>query len=165
MMQKKFLLLVVALFGVFTVLLFARPVNKDPVESRYIQKAEEELVDQNYKVEREQEAKWLLKNKANQPEGFAYLGKAQGYADKIIILVITDLKRQIQDISVIKHTETPSYFQRLVDNRFFDQFIGKDPANIGEQDDIDNVSGATITCEAILHAIENAYRRGEGNSD
>lgn len=164
-MQKKFFLLVIVLFGLFTVLLFARAVNKDPVESRYIQKAEEELVDQNYKFERKQETKWLLKNNVDQPEGFAYLGEGQGYAGEIIILVITDPKTQIQDISVIKHAETPSYFQRLVDNRFFEQLSGKDPENIGEQDDIDIVSGATISCAGTLQAIENAYRRGEGKSD
>lgn len=83
--------------------------------------------------------------------------KIRGYAGPIKLMVGTDTKGTIQGVEVIKHSETPSYVLTL--DEFLKQFVSlniKSAFKLG--DNIDGITRATITCEAITRAVEQSLK-------
>lgn len=73
----------------------------------------------------------------------------------------TEQSAKIQEVVVLSHKETPSYLQKLVRERFFHQFINKPLTNdflFGE--DVDGVSGATVSSQGFTTAIADALHLG-----
>ncbi|MBE2269358.1 MAG: FMN-binding protein [Anaerolinea sp.] len=91
--------------------------------------------------------------------GYAKVGIASGYGGPIAMLVGTDANGVILDVSVISHSETPNFFRQLERAGFYRQFTD---ANYGDSltvgDDIDGVSGATLSSEAVAQSIRQAVR-------
>lgn len=80
-----------------------------------------------------------------------------GYAGPIKVMVGIDIKGTINKIHIISHTETPSYMTTL--NKFTAQFKSldiKSKFKVGK--DIDAISRATITSEAITRAVEKSFK-------
>ncbi len=91
--------------------------------------------------------------------GYAMVGVATGYGGPIAMLVGTDPAGTITAVSVVEHAETPNFFRQLERVRFYDQFTGTsygDSLYLGE--DIDGVSGATLSAEAVAQGIRQAVR-------
>lgn len=68
---------------------------------------------------------------------------------------------RIKEVVVFTHTETPPYLQKLVRQKFFNQFINKtvtDNFLFGE--DVDGISGATISSRGFTRAIADAVHKG-----
>ncbi len=68
---------------------------------------------------------------------------------------------RIKDVVVLSHKETPAYLEKLVREGFFHQFIDKwvtDDFLYGQ--DVDAVSGATISSKGITQAMGNALHLG-----
>ncbi len=68
---------------------------------------------------------------------------------------------RIKDVVVLSHKETPAYLEKLVRKGFFQQFIDKwvtDDFLYGQ--DVDGISGATITAKGITRAMGNALHLG-----
>lgn len=81
----------------------------------------------------------------------------RGYAGPIKMMVGMDRKGSITKIHVISHSETPSYVFDL--DTFLDQFRSrgvKDSFVLGK--DIDGISRATISSEAITRAVEKSLK-------
>ncbi len=85
--------------------------------------------------------------------------EADGYGGPLRTLVGVSPEGAIIDLVIVKDRETPSYLQRVLKSTLVSQIIGAhhdDPLQVGE--DIDGVSGATYSCNAIVLAAQRAVR-------
>jgi len=83
--------------------------------------------------------------------------KSWGYRDQIATLVGVDLKGKITGVNVLSEFESPRYTKGLLSDGswFLEQFKQKDAgAAFMLNDDIDAISGATISSSAITRSIE-----------
>jgi len=79
---------------------------------------------------------------------------AQGFGGPIIYNLYVDNEGTIVGLRIIEHLETPGLGSRITEPEYQDQVIGKnfdDPIALGE--DVDALSGATITSRAITTSI------------
>lgn len=91
--------------------------------------------------------------------GYAAAATATGYGGPLVMLVGTDPEGVILNVQVVEMRETPNFFRQLLRAGFMDQFTGAtytDPLYLGE--DLDGVSGATLSAEAVAQSIRQATR-------
>ena len=85
----------------------------------------------------------------------------QGFGGDVTVHVTLDGENKIQTLSIDTPNETAGLGQRASEAAFTDQFIGKTgPFTYGE-DGIDALTGATITSNAALKAINSVLPAGE----
>lgn len=82
---------------------------------------------------------------------------ASGYKDQVGIMLSIDVQEDTLDgISITTHSETPGIGTRVFDHsEFIGQFLGK-PVDTGfssQTGELDAVSGATFTSNAIMNAV------------
>lgn len=90
-------------------------------------------------------------------------GEAEGYRSTIRVLVAADNEGVITGVRVIKQNETPGLGTVVADDDFLRHFIDRksgDPITIGE--DIEAISGATVSAEATASAVRQALSNREG---
>lgn len=95
--------------------------------------------------------------------GYIGVGDSPGYGGPLKMMVAIDIKGNVVGALVVDHRETPSFFRRIVENDFLRQFIGRpynSPFNLGE--DIDGVTGASFTSNALATVIRNKSRQIAG---
>lgn len=85
----------------------------------------------------------------------AYEGEAQGY-DGAVRVKVTVSNGKISDITVLSHNETPGYYEKGA------KVIGKILS--AQNTNVDSISGATFTSDAIKSAVANALRNAGGGS-
>lgn len=87
-----------------------------------------------------------------------------GYGGPLVIGIKarrTDDGGTLNEILSLSHKETPAFMDRVSKSRFFGQFAGKSVTdNFIIGDDIDAVSGATVTSEGFTSAIRDAVHLG-----
>jgi len=87
-----------------------------------------------------------------------------GYGGPLVIGIKarrTDEGAKLNEILMLSHKETPSFMERLNQKHFFRQFAGKSVTdNYIVGDDIDAVSGATVSSEGFTAAIREAVHLG-----
>jgi Na+-translocating ferredoxin:NAD+ oxidoreductase RnfG subunit len=87
-----------------------------------------------------------------------------GYGGPLVVGVRarrTEEGGRLNEILVLSHKETPSFLERINKGRFFRQFAGKSVSdNFIVGDDIDAVSGATVSSEGFTAAIREAVHLG-----
>ena len=94
--------------------------------------------------------------------GFAFLTKdlapdIGGFAGPIEMLVAIDRQGNIKGIRLLSHAETPSYTGPL--EPFLERFIGLNAGSpLSRQRDIQGITGATITSDAIKKTLEECLR-------
>lgn len=96
----------------------------------------------------------------NQLIGYAAAADSTGYGGPIYLLVGINPTGEIVGIQVIEQRETPGFYTILQDRRFVDGFLGQsanNPLVLGE--DIDTVSGATLSAGAIAKAVYIAAKK------
>ncbi len=92
------------------------------------------------------------------------IAEGTGYGGPFILgvrAIRTDESARIQEVVVLSHKETPSYIQKLIRKNFFHQFINKPLTNdflYGQ--DVDAVSGATISAQGFTIAAAQALHKG-----
>ena len=81
--------------------------------------------------------------------GTEYEGKAKGYGGYVHVTVVLDAEGRILDVSMGRHSESEGYGNLAIDVI---------PAAIveGQSLDVDAVSGATLTSDAIISAVAKA---------
>jgi len=88
--------------------------------------------------------------------GATLAGSAEGFNQNLVYVTLTlddDLK--IASLTVNADLQTPEYGGQASEAFFTDQFIGKSiPVTLGE--DVDAISGATITSQAVVDAVNTA---------
>lgn len=91
--------------------------------------------------------------------GYAATGQGHGYGGPVEMLVGIDPNGEITGVKIIEQRETPGFFKLLLDKDFFGQYLGlkyQDPLQLDQ--DLDAVSGATISAEGIATSTRNAVR-------
>ncbi len=88
--------------------------------------------------------------------GHAFIARGTGYGGEISIMVGLDTDLTIKDISIITHTETPGLGSKIEEEEFTSQFRGLDMPQLAlsrDQGQIDAITGATVSSEAVALAI------------
>ena len=91
------------------------------------------------------------------------MSEGEGYGGPLVIgikAIRTEDSAKVNEIIVLSHKETPAYMDKL-DRKFFRQFAGKrvtDDFILG--DDIDAVSGATVSSQGFTTAVRAAVHLG-----
>lgn len=92
------------------------------------------------------------------------MSEGQGYGGQLVVGIRaerTENGARINEVLVLDHKETPSFMDRMTKAKFFDQFAGKDVSDdfiIG--DDVDAVSGATVSSVGFTAAVREAVHLG-----
>ena len=88
---------------------------------------------------------------------YVIISEAEGWGGPLIIGIRASAEGKIAEILNLGNKETPAYFEKLKKNRFFRQFAGKKvSADFLLDEDINAVSGATISCQGFTTAVRNA---------
>ncbi len=97
------------------------------------------------------------------PVGYAVKAEGSGFQGTITLMIGLDEKqRQVTGVEVLEMSETPGLGARIRDEWFRGQFENKsfdDPFVAGE--DVDTISGATVSSEAVARLVKNTVQRFE----
>ncbi len=92
------------------------------------------------------------------PAGYAIQVQPRGYGGPMKVVVGVDLDGSVTGVQVVEHKETPGLGTEIVENiDYIAQYLGRvpsDPVVVGE--DIDAVSGATISAEGLTDGVRMA---------
>ena len=98
------------------------------------------------------------------PVGYAVeVSTSKGFGGTIKLMVGFDPDGNITGTSVISHSETPGLGSKMTEQKFYGQFVGKNPASFRlsvkkDGGDIDAITASTITSRAYADALSKAYR-------
>lgn len=108
----------------------------------------------------EQRADYLIgKDNNGNIIGYAAVGKGDGYGGPIRVIVGVDPTGNILGMNIIENHETPGFFRLVNRPDFLSQFLSQEiSAPLKLDNDIDGVSGATISSEGIASAIRGSIR-------
>ena len=91
--------------------------------------------------------------------GYIKISQAMGYGGPMTIAVSTDPDAKITGIGILDHKDTPTYFTRILEDGFIKSILGKSYQNdLLLDQDIDGVSGATKSSQAMVESVRNAVR-------
>jgi Na+-translocating ferredoxin:NAD+ oxidoreductase RnfG subunit len=140
----------------FTSLVVAFVIGQIAAKPDYQALLRELLVD--HKLTRVTEAEGGQIVFRDETEGnYVVISEAEGWGGPLIIGIRASAEGKITEILNLRNKETPAYFEKLKKNRFFRQFAGKKvSADFLLGEDINAVSGATISCQGFTTAVRNA---------
>ncbi len=102
----------------------------------------------------------FCENETGNLNGYVTLTKGMGWGGPFVSAVLTNSVGIIDEIVVVDHKETHSYFRKLKRMDFFKQFSGKKISDLfNENDGIDMVSGATVSSLAFTDAIKKSCHK------
>lgn len=99
---------------------------------------------------------------------------AKGYSGYVWLMVGFLPNGSVNKIRVLEHRETPGLGSKMSDQKFLQQFLGKDPETVSltvkkDGGTIDAISGATISsrafCEAVLRAHDTFKQHRDGKAN
>ena len=94
-------------------------------------------------------------NDKNELLSYCGIQEQIGYGGPMTIATEVNLNGEIINVFTLDHKETQSFYVKLINNNFFDQFIGMNVNSLFlPEKDIDVVSGATISSVAFTKTIE-----------
>lgn len=91
--------------------------------------------------------------------GYVGVGSASGYGGPLSVAVAVDPEGGVGSLSVIRHRETPAFFDRVRRAGILGRLAGashRDRIVLGH--DVDGVSGATYTALALTQSVHRAVR-------
>ncbi len=97
---------------------------------------------------------------ANAPIGFVIVAQAKGYGGQVPVAVSFDNDGMVTSMVVMDNEETPGLGSKATEPDYVNQYVGKSGTELGA-DDIDFVSGATITSRAVRAAFDTAVQAFE----
>jgi len=87
----------------------------------------------------------------------AFEGTGSGYGGNIGVMVGINLAdNNVSGISIVGHSETPGLGARITETQFTDSFKGKSLAKELTTDDINAISGATLSSKGSVAAVNQA---------
>lgn len=96
----------------------------------------------------------------------AFESSAKGYKGEVGVMMGLDVeKKAITGISVVSHSETPGLGAKITESAFTDPFKGKVLESDINKDQINTLSGATISTNAVLAAVNNGRQTFEKYKD
>ncbi|MDP6544608.1 MAG: FMN-binding protein [Phycisphaerae bacterium] len=100
------------------------------------------------------------RNTSNPVVGYVTVGRAGGYGGPVRVAVGLDTSGNIAGVSIIDHKETPAFFDKIKADDYLKALVGKSYADpLAPGDDIDAVSGATVSLDALTTSIRLGARR------
>ncbi|MGL5295794.1 MAG: RnfABCDGE type electron transport complex subunit D [Culicoidibacterales bacterium] len=91
--------------------------------------------------------------------GIVYEVQTKGFTGDFIVYVEIDTQTNtVNNVEVLEHKESMGYGQDVIESDFMQAFDGQAVDSI----QVDTVSGATITSEAIIKAVDKAVNAFEG---
>jgi Na+-translocating ferredoxin:NAD+ oxidoreductase RnfG subunit len=91
---------------------------------------------------------------------YATTGEGQGYGGPLVVAILANEAGTIEKLRLLSNQETPAYKKQVEDTDFVRQFLG---ASVSENfivgQDIDAISGATVSCVAGAEAIREGSHR------
>ena len=92
--------------------------------------------------------------------GYATVGQARGYGGPIRLVVGLDASGKLAGASIIDHKETPAFFDKIKTGAYLKTLVGKNCTDhFTPGDDIDAVSSATVSLDALARSVRRAARR------
>ena len=85
--------------------------------------------------------------------GYIFIISSNGFGGNMRVICGVDVNGKIIEVRTLQHSETKGLGDYIDKRSFTGQFDGKDLSGIPE---IDSVTGATITFNAFIDAVENA---------
>jgi electron transport complex protein RnfG len=87
---------------------------------------------------------------------------AKGYGGNVWLMVGFNMQGEIQRVVVVEHKETPGLGSKMLDSKFLNQYLSKNPGTINmkvkkDGGSIDAITGATISSRAFSEAVQMAY--------
>lgn len=98
--------------------------------------------------------------------GYAVIAQSKGYSSQVPMAVAFDDEGIITNVIGMSNTETPGLGTKVQLPAFTDQFVGREAEPMAI-DDIDAITGATISSKAALAALNEAieaYRTASGEA-
>lgn len=92
--------------------------------------------------------------------GYVVVAQAKGYGGQVPIAVAFETSNTVAGIVAMGNSETPGLGTRIADDAYIGQYLGLPAQQAGEQD-IDFISGATISSKAALKAFNTAVEAYE----
>ncbi|MCK4859956.1 MAG: RnfABCDGE type electron transport complex subunit G, partial [Candidatus Omnitrophica bacterium] len=86
--------------------------------------------------------------------GYALVVLADGYSSNIKLIAVIDSKKIIKGIKVLEQQETPGLGTKITEPWFEDQFKNKETGRLVLGKDIEAISGATISSNAVVEAVK-----------
>ena len=98
--------------------------------------------------------------KADNGAGYVFMVTTKGYGGNIKLICGIKSDGSIEKTKTLSHSETSGIGSRVVDNKssYKDQYVGKTADTL---DEVDAVSGATISSKAYKSAIESVFKAYE----
>ncbi len=90
------------------------------------------------------------------PKDTEYIGSAEGFISDVTVILTLNDDRTVASLSIDAGSEVAGMGQKVMEEEFINQFIGKTGPFIFGTNGIDAVSGVTITSNAVLQAINSA---------
>ncbi|WP_260338192.1 FMN-binding protein [Vibrio ponticus] len=86
-----------------------------------------------------------------------FAASANGYGGPLVMAFEIDANQRIRNATLVEHIDTPGYVVNVINQRFLDRLNGKSiTAALRNGDDIDGVSGATLTVDGMTEAVRKA---------
>lgn len=104
--------------------------------------------------------------KAGKTFAVAFESSAKGYHGEVGVMVgVNAEKNEVSGISIVSHSETPGLGARITETDFTDSFQGKSLENELTKDDINALSGATLSTNGVVSAVNGARQLYEKHRD
>lgn len=104
-------------------------------------------------------------------QGVALKAQVKSYGGKLLAIVGISLDGEVTGVKVLSHTDTPGLGTQPMKVDYLKQYIGLTELNadhINDDPAVDAVTGATISSNAIYHAVQQAlveYKESGGGQE
>ena len=98
---------------------------------------------------------YLVFNAEKSPIGYCAEVKSAGFGGDLLVMVGYDLNAQIMGVEIVEMSETPGLGSKVGEVDYLSQYTGKSGELILNED-VDAVSGATISSKALLSGVNAA---------
>lgn len=99
---------------------------------------------------------------ADNRTGFVITTEDKGFGGEIVVMTGIDIDGKITGVKVLEHTETPGLGTKAMTEAHLSQYMGQGRitnANETGAANIDAISGATISSDAVFRAVDKALRQ------
>jgi Na+-translocating ferredoxin:NAD+ oxidoreductase subunit G len=107
-------------------------------------------------------ADWFVAEKDGKTIAYIVPSKSKGYGGMVEMLVAVDTDGKVLNFSILESEETPGLGDKASKEPFHSQFIGKFAGHLkvvkdaGNKEDIQAISGATISSNAVTLGVKEA---------
>lgn len=112
-------------------------------------------------LENDEIKKLCIAKKGDETVGYVLRMEPNGYGGPIKMLIGMDTEGKVKGISILEHSETPGFGANAEKDSFKSQFINRQtPLAVSKstpkEDEVQAITGATITSTAITSAVNTA---------